>query len=243
MQTVEKKKAIVFWSGGKDSALALYEVVKEGKLQVVALVTTVSAEFKRVSMHGVREELAEEQAKHIVFGKGVAGLPLEKMYISSKASNEEYEKQWEKVLLKYKKLGVELVVFGDIFLEDLKVYRENFLGRFGMQGYFPLWKRNTKELVTEFIDLGFKSIICCTNASLLNEQLIGEVLTTELVNSFPANIDPCGENGEFHTFAFDGPIFNKPIQIEKGERVLKVYENNAHAEKEIGFWFVDLKLK
>src|ERR1700761_3864602 len=108
----------MFWSGGKDSALALYKILNEGKLNVVGLVTTMSADFKRISMHGVREELVDEQAKHM-------GLPLEKMYISSGATNEEYEKQWEKVLLKYKDLGVEVVIFGDIFLEDLKVYREN----------------------------------------------------------------------------------------------------------------------
>ena len=234
MQTVEKrKKAIMFWSGGKDSALALYRVLQQKRLEVVALVTTVSAEFKRVSMHGVREELAEEQAKRI-------GLPLEKMYIKPDATNEEYEQQWESVLLKYKANDVEVVIFGDIFLEDLKIYRENFLSRFGMQGYFPLWKRDTRELVEEFISLGFRSIICCTNATLLGEQAIGEVITTELINALPANIDPCGENGEFHTFAFAGPLFTEPLAIEKGEKVLKTYQ---YAEKQNSFWFVELKLK
>lgn len=223
----------MFWSGGKDSALALYKVLQEKKLEVVALVTTMSADFNRISMHGVREELVDEQARRM-------GLPLEKMYISSGASNEEYEKQWGNVLLKYKSLGVELVIFGDIFLEDLKVYRENFLHRFGMQACFPLWKQDTRELVREFIILGFKTIICCTNASLLNEQVVGEVLTEKLVDSFPAAVDPCGENGEFHTFTFEGPLFTKPIAIEKGEKILKTYQ---HGDKQSSFWFIDFMLK
>lgn len=223
----------MFWSGGKDSALALYKVFKENTLEVVALVTTLSADFNRISMHGVREELADEQAKRI-------GLPLEKMYIRAQATNEEYEIQWGKVLEKYRTQGVEVVIFGDIFLEDLKIYRESFLSRFDMKGCFPLWKRDTKELVTEFMDLGFKSIICCTNAALLDEQFIGQVLTTELVNFFPANVDPCGENGEFHTFLFAGPLFAKPLELEIGEKVLKTYQ---YAEKQNSFWFVDLTLK
>jgi uncharacterized protein (TIGR00290 family) len=235
-----KKKAIFCWSGGKDSSLALYKVLKEDEFEILALLTTVNEEFKRVSMHGVREDLLEEQAKQI-------GLPLEKMYIGKSSTNEAYEKSMEAVLLKYKALGVEYAIFGDIFLEDLKKYREDNLSKIGMKAYFPLWKQDTTALIHEFVGLGFKTMICCTNNDFFDENGVGRIIDEEFISTLPDNVDPCGENGEFHTFAYEGPIFKNPIPITVGEKVLKTYQAKCMKdEKEVmeekGFWFVDLVL-
>lgn len=235
-----KKKAIFCWSGGKDSSLALYKILKEDEFEILALLTTVNEEFKRVSMHGVREDLLEEQARQI-------GLPLEKVYIGKSSTNEEYEKRMEAVLLKYKAEGVEYAIFGDIFLEDLKKYREDNLARIGMKAYFPLWKQDTTKLIHEFIGLGFKTMICCTNNDYFDENGVGNIIDEDFISSLPDKVDPCGENGEFHTFAYAGPIFKNPISITVGEKVLKTYQSKCMKDdqevmEEKGFWFVDLLL-
>jgi uncharacterized protein (TIGR00290 family) len=237
---MKKTKALFCWSGGKDSALALYKVLKEEKFEIVALLTTVNEEFKRVSMHGVREELLEEQAKQI-------GISLEKMYIQKNSSNEDYEKRMEAVLKKYKEMGVEYAIFGDIFLEDLKLYREKNLAKIGMKAEFPLWKKNTTELVHEFIDLGFKTVLCCTNNDYFDEDAVGKLITKDFISALPSNVDPCGENGEFHTYAYAGPIFKSEIPVRIGEKVLKTYDTKCMKDdQEVtevkGYWFVDLLL-
>lgn len=235
------RKAIFCWSGGKDSSLALHTILKQGQYNIVCLLTTLNAEFKRVSMHGVREALLDAQAKSI-------GLPLEKVWVGMNGSNEEYENQMEKMLLKYKETGVEYVVFGDIFLEDLKLYRENKLAKVGVKAVFPLWKRDTAELIQEFLSTGFQTVICCTNNDYFDDSFVGRIIDESLIKQFPVNVDVCGENGEFHTFTFKGPIFKEEIAVSVGEKVLKTYEakclKEGKEEVEIkGFWFADLELK
>jgi uncharacterized protein (TIGR00290 family) len=232
----QKEKCIFCWSGGKDSALALYTVLQENKYEVVALLTTLNAEFKRISMHGVREELLDKQAESI-------GLPLIKMYVKE-GTNSEYEKEMEKLLLKYKEQGVTKVIFGDIFLEDLRAYREKNLAKVGLIAEFPLWKRDTKELVNEFLHLKFKTITCCVNDAYLNEDKVGEEIDEEFIKTLPPNIDPCGENGEYHTFCYAGPLFTKDIKFSKGEKIYKSLEiklqDDTKPTSTKGFWFCEL---
>jgi uncharacterized protein (TIGR00290 family) len=231
-----KAKAIFCWSGGKDSALALYKIIQEGEYEVVALLTTLNATYQRVSMHGVREELLVKQAESI-------GLPLIKMYVSE-GTNSEYEKNMEALLLEYKNKGVTNVIFGDIFLEDLRAYRENNLSKVGLTAVFPLWKKNTKDLINEFFDLGFKTVICCVNDAYLGEEIVGKEITPELIRGLPQSIDPCGENGEYHTFCYEGPIFKKVVNFSVGEKIykpleLKTIENSEEIQTK-GFWFAEL---
>jgi len=234
---MEKEKAIFCWSGGKDSALALYKICLENKYEVVALLTTLNATFKRISMHGVREELLDLQATSI-------GIPLIKMYVSE-GTNDEYEKEMESLLLKYKEQGVTKVIFGDIFLEDLRTYRETNLSKVGLKAEFPLWKKNTSELITEFIELGFKTITCCVNDAYLKEDKVGEEINMEFVAQLPNTVDPCGENGEYHTFCYDGPLFKFPILFSIGDKIYKPLEIKKTDAVSIpiatkGFWFCDL---
>jgi uncharacterized protein (TIGR00290 family) len=240
LTTNNKKKAIFCWSGGKDSALALYKILSSEEYEIVALLTTLNEEFKRVSMHGVREDLLEEQAKSI-------GIPLVKMWVPKTSTNEEYERRMASILLGFKKQGVEFAIFGDIFLEDLRRYREGNLSNLGMKAIFPLWKIDTKQLLNEFFDLDFGTVICCTNNDFFDDQTVGSELTPGLIKAFPSNVDVCGENGEFHSYAFKGPIFKYPIPYKVGEKVLKTYEAkctiNSKEQIEVkGFWFVDLLL-
>lgn len=233
----KKEKAIFCWSGGKDSALALYKIVLEDKYEIVSLLTTLNAVFKRVSMHGVREELLEQQAASI-------GLPLVKMYVTE-GTNAEYEKEMEKLLLEYKAKGVTKVIFGDIFLVDLRSYRENNLSKVGLKAEFPLWKKNTTELINEFLKLNFKTITCCVNDAYLNEEKVGVEIDPEFIKSLPENVDPCGENGEYHTFCYDGPIFKKTIRFTVGEKIYKPLEIkksdcDLESSQTKGFWFCDL---
>ncbi len=234
-------KAIFCWSGGKDSAYALHHILQQKEYSVEALFTTINENFKRVSMHGVREELIERQAKSI-------GLPWYKMYVKE-GSNAEYERNMEAFLTEQKANGIEHVIFGDIFLEDLRIYRENNLAKAGMKAVFPLWKKDTKQLADGFINAGFKTILCCTNDAYLGEKEVGELFTHEFVESLPVNVDPCGEHGEFHSFCFDGPIFIEPVKFEKGEKVYKPIEIKVTKDhppitgpKASGFWFCELSL-
>lgn len=230
------KKAIFAWSGGKDSTLALHQIIQENEFEIVGLMTTLNSQHKRVSMHGIREDLLEKQATSL-------GYPLIKMWVQE-GTNEEYETQMEKVLLEYKSKGVSHVIFGDIFLEDLKEYRDQNLHKVGLLGHYPLWKKNTKMLVQEFLIKGFKTITCCINDQYLNESHVGQTITPEWLQSLPCEVDPCGENGEFHTFCFDGPIFKTPIKFEIKESVYKPleakYVDNSKSPFTKGFWFSEL---
>src|SRR5438445_6638606 len=191
-------KAIFCWSGGKDSAYCLHKVQSEKLFDVMYLLTTVNGNHKRISMHGVREELLEIQVESV-------GIPLLKVKVVE-GTNSEYEKQMEAILLKAKAEGIEHVIFGDIFLEDLRVYREKNLDKVGMKGVFPLWKLDTNWMINDFISQRFKTITCCVNDGCLDEQWVGAEINGEFIKNLPANVDPCGENGEFHTFCYEGPV-------------------------------------
>jgi uncharacterized protein (TIGR00290 family) len=204
------------WSGGKDSALALDVVLRSGEYEVVALLTTVAGQFKRISHHGVREELLDQQAAAL-------GIPLDKLYLpvmdNSPCTNSQFEELMGAKLGAYRDQGVRHVVHGDLFLADLRAYREQNLARIGMQGLFPIWHRDTTQLVHDFTRLGFKAVICCVDERL-DGRFVGRELGPELIAEFPPGVDPCGENGEYHSFVYDGPIFNDPLQIERGEVVV-----------------------
>ncbi len=210
----EKEKIILSWSGGKDSSLTLYELKGSQVFEVVALVTTVTEGYERISMHGVRNILLERQAKSL-------NIPVDKVFISQGASNLEYESKMERMLTKYKSMGVSKVAFGDIFLEDLRQYREANLAKIGMQGLFPIWKRSTQELARSFINLGFKAVITCVDNTHLDRTFSGRTFDHRFLSDLPSNVDPCGENGEFHSFVYDGSLFEKPIDYVKGEVVLR----------------------
>lgn len=208
------EKVLFSWSGGKDSAMALYEIRKSKDYEVAALLTTVTQDYDRVSMHGLRRVLLEQQAEFL-------GYPLEKIFITKNASNKEYESKMEEVLLKYKNAGVNSVVFGDIFLEDLRKYREGNLAKIGMKGIFPIWKRDSKELAQTFIDLGFKAVLVCVDSDVLDRKFVGREFDAKFLSDLPSNIDPCGENGEFHSFVYNGPIFREKMSYESGEVILR----------------------
>jgi len=236
---MELPKAIFCWSGGKDSAYCLHTVLSEKLFDVKYLLTTVNDEFKRVSMHGTREELLDLQTASI-------GIPSLKVHVKE-GTNNEYEKQMEAVLLKAKAEGIEHVIFGDIFLEDLRAYREANLAKVNMKAVFPLWKKETHEIIHDFIKLKFRTIICCVNDGYLNEEWVGREIDEAFKKELPKNVDPCGENGEYHSFCFAGPVFKKEIKISTGEKIYRPLEiklsDDCKATTEVltrGFWFVDI---
>jgi len=205
---------IVSWSGGKDSALALHELAKTENYEVMSLLTTVTQEYDRTSMHGLRRVLLEQQAESL-------GLALEKVYISKNTSNEEYESKMCEVLAKYLSAGVSSVVFGDIFLEDVRKHREEKLSEIGMRAIFPIWERDTTELARRFIDSGFKAVIICVDSNVLDKMFVGRSFDEQFLSELPATGDACGENGEFHSFVYDGPIIGERILHTIGEIVLR----------------------
>lgn len=209
-----KTKVIVCWSGGKDSALALYEIQKAGGYEITALLTTITEEYDRVSMHGVRRELIECQAK-------LLGLPLEKVYLSRNSSNGEYEARMAETLSKYRRKGVEMVVFGDVFLADVRRYREENLSKAGMKAVFPLWGRDTGELAGMFVGEGFKGVVTCVDSQFLDRRYVGRFFDKRFLAELPQGVDPCGENGEFHSFVYDGPIFRGRVPFRRGKIVLR----------------------
>jgi uncharacterized protein (TIGR00290 family) len=204
------EKVLLSWIGGKDSALALHAISQNQPYEIVGLLTTVTEDYHRISMHGVRESLLEQQARSI-------GLPISKVLISKNGSNEEYESQMKEVLLQFQQSGVNAVVFGDIFLEDIRKYREENLARVGMKGVFPIWKKD--NLPQAFIDSGFKAIVTCVDAKALDKKFVGRLFDGEFLAELPASVDPNGENGEFHSFVYEGPIFRKKISYRIGEVV------------------------
>jgi len=208
------ERVLFTWSGGKDSAMSLYELQKDGRYEIVSLLTSVTEGYDRISMHGVRRVLLEQQAQSL-------GLPLEMLYITRNSSNEEYEAKMKDKLLQYKNHGVSSVVFGDIFLEDLRKYRESNLAQVGMKGIFPIWKRDTTELAHTFIDLDFKAVITCVDSNVLDGKFVGRYFDSQFLSELPAKVDPCGEKGEFHSFVYDGPIFHERIRFRRGKIVLR----------------------
>ncbi len=241
-----KEKVVFCWSGGKDSALALYKLLQSDRFEVVSLLTTCNEHFQRVSMHGVRLELLEKQAEAI-------GLPLEEMFVGQRSSNEEYLQKLTGYLLAHKERGVTSFAFGDIFLEDLRRWREENLARLGLRGLFPIWKRDSRDLIREFLALGFGSIVCCVNDAYLGQAALGRTIDDGFLKWLPADVDPCGENGEFHSFVFAGPIFKQPLAVKVGKKVYRPVEQThpgsgasppapppPGGRRTKGFWFCDL---
>lgn len=231
-----KKKAVFNWSTGKDSALALYKILQGNQYDVQALLTSINKDLQRVSMHGIPVKLLEKQAENL-------NLPLIKLELPTDISMEDYNILMAKQLSEIKKSGITHSVFGDIFLEDLKKYREDQLSKMGISAVFPLWKRDTKDLIHEFLDIGFKTIITCVNETYLDKSFAGRIIDENFLRDLPENVDPCGENGEFHTFTFDGPIFKNPVGFTIGDVVRKTYPKPKTDDEDGGdyvFWFCDL---
>ncbi|MBO3699685.1 diphthine--ammonia ligase [Roseivirga sp. E12] len=226
-------KAVFNWSGGKDSALALYHILNSSEFEVKQLLTSVNTHTNRISMHGVRLDMLERQAEAV-------GLPLNLLELPKAPSMAEYDQLMRSKLEGVLESGIEYSVFGDIFLEDLKKYREERLSEVGLKAIFPLWKRNTKELIGEFLSLGFRTIVVAVDGSKLDKSFVGRELTDDFVADLPQGIDPCGENGEFHTFVFDGPIFKQPIDFKRGEVVAKSYSLSQNDYDSVTYWFQDL---
>lgn len=233
-----KKKISISWSGGKDSSLMLWHVLSDNQFDIVELHTLLNNETNRVGLHGTHKELIQAQADSI-------GLPIKFIYTEASADNTNYESVMNSYYSECKKIGISHLAFGDIFLEDLKAYRDDMLLKSDLIGYYPLWKQKTDKLAHQFIDNGFKTIICASDSNKLQPSIIGLEFNTQLLTMLPKNVDPCGENGEFHSFCFDGPIFQKPTPIELGE-IEKHHYEYSNEEGEIlksTFEFIDLSLK
>ena len=205
-----RERVLVSWSGGKDSCMALEQVLNDDRFQVLALLTTLTRESDCISMHGVRRLLLERQAESL-------GIPLQPVIIPRRASNQEYEAALEQALAGYREAGLAQMVFGDLFLEDIRSYREALFARLGIKPIFPLWKRDTSALIRDFISRGFRSAVTCVDSKSLPSSFAGCVIDSEFLARLPHTVDPCGENGEFHTFVFDGPLFRRPIRFTPGE--------------------------
>lgn len=214
MKASPTERVLCSWSGGKDSALALHHLLALPGTEVAALLTTVTDDYGRISMHGVRRSLLRQQAASL-------RIPLEEVGISKRSSNAEYELKMAQVLERYREAGVTSVVFGDIFLEDLRQYREKNLAKLGLRGIFPLWKQGSHELMRRFIGSGFRAVVVCVDTQLLDAKFAGREINDEFVRDLPPTVDVCGENGEYHSFVYDGPIFGNPIPCRRGEVVLR----------------------
>jgi uncharacterized protein (TIGR00290 family) len=207
-----RARAVISWSSGKDSAFALHEVRRLGELDLVGAITTVTSTFGRVSMHGVREELLDRQIRELQ-------LPCTKVSIPSPCPNEVYERKFAAALEAAKRDGVTQVVFGDLFLADVRAYREAQLSRLGLRGAYPLWKRDTAALAREMIACGIRATLVCVDPKKLERSFAGRGFDEALLASLPEAVDPCGENGEFHTFVSAGPMFARDIGVKAGEVV------------------------
>jgi uncharacterized protein (TIGR00290 family) len=233
-------KAFMNWSGGKDSALALWHARQED-INIQALLTSVNQAHDRISMHGVRRSLLQEQAASLQ-------LPLYTLELPEQPDMNEYEETVNRACDSFKNDRFSHAIFGDIFLQDLRDYRETQLARKNIKAIFPIWKIDSKELIDEFISLGFKAVIVCVNTKFLDKSFCGRLIDKSFVNDLPSDVDPCGENGEYHSFVFDGPIFKSPIEFNKGEIVYKEYKAPLDGSRECyitpqpatGFYFIDL---
>ncbi len=219
-----KPTAWLSWSSGKDSAWALEMVRRQGTVEVTALLTTLNDKFKRVAMHAVREELLDLQAEAV-------GLPLVKVPLPWPCPNSAYEEAMARACAEARNRGVRSIVFGDLFLEDVRRYREEKLAGTGLEPFFPLWHIPTSALAREMISSGLKARITTVDPKKLDRTLAGREFDEAFLQALPANADPCGENGEFHTLTYAGPMFRHPIHIGPGEVV----------ERD-GFVFADMKL-
>lgn len=227
-------KSVLNWSGGKDSALALYHHQQNPHFQLQGLFSTINKDNQRISMHGVTEQLIEDQAKAL-------NIPLEKLYLPSQPTMEQYNEILDGAFEKFRNQEISHLVYGDIFLEDIKSYREKQLDQEGLKADFPLWGRSTKKLMQEFLDLGFKAIVVSISEKVLDKSFCGRDLDQAFLDELPGAVDSCGENGEFHTFVYDGPDFRRPVNFSKGHLVHKTFPSPTEPGKDMGFWFCELK--
>ncbi|KAA9338147.1 adenine nucleotide alpha hydrolase [Hymenobacter busanensis] len=243
------KNAVQHWSGGKDSALCLYHALRQPQVHVSHLLTTLNEHYQRVAMHGVRPELLDAQAQRI-------GLPLQPVWLPEMPSMAEYEQRMATALSDLRRQhNVTVSVFGDLHLQDLRAYREQQVAALHLEAQFPIWHKPASELLAEFFDLGFRAIVVCTNEQHLDASFCGRELDRDFLRDLPPGVDPCGENGEYHSFVYEAPYFSSPIAIRRGEKVRRSYRNPATAETpsddcfrdaptpaEAGFWYCDLQL-
>jgi uncharacterized protein (TIGR00290 family) len=221
-RTGDVRSVVLSWSGGKDSALALHALGKTPGVRVEGLLTTITSDFDRISMHGVRRSLLEAQAASL-------GLPLWLNFISKGAGNAEYEASMAEAFAACRARGIDTVAFGDLFLEDIRAYRDRLLAEQQMQPLYPVWRRDTDRMIREFLDLGFKTAVVCVDPKQLDPSFVGRIIDAQFLADLPPGVDPCGENGEFHTFVFDGPMFAERVGFSFGEIVCRDR-----------FWFCDL---
>jgi uncharacterized protein (TIGR00290 family) len=194
--------------------MAAYHLLASQKYEIAALLTTVTEEFDRISMHGVRRDLLEQQADSL-------GIPLRKVMIPKDCPNEIYEARMREALGHFKAHGITKIAFGDLFLQDVKQYRDERLAQADMTGLYPIWMRDTEELVRTFIGLGFKAILSCVDTRAIDASFAGREIDYQLLRDLPESADPCGEYGEYHSFVYAGPIFKKPIACRAGHRVMR----------------------
>ena len=207
----------VSWSGGKDAAFALWRILQNPEYDVIELHTLINEDTQRVGLHGIRKELIMEQAD-------LMGLPVHFLELRKDSTNASFEEVTAAYYKQLKLREIFTIGFGDIFLEDLKSYRDQLLAQSGMVGLYPIWNEDTTELAATFIQSGFRTTICAANPDLFDMSVAGAEFTHELLSKFPSNIDPCGENGEFHSFVHAGPIFNKPLEIRVGKKEIHEYQ-------------------
>ena len=229
------KKAFFNWSGGKDSSLALYYILKQKEYKIETLLTNISEEHQRISMHGVSLDVLKAQTSRM-------GLPLDTMALPKGLDMEAYDNMMKLKMTSYVEKGFKYGIFGDIFLEDLKLYREEKLRTVNLEGVFPLWQQPTSKIIQDFISLGFKAKVVAINAKLMDKSFVGRDLDQSFINDLPKGVDVCGENGEFHSFVYDGPIFSSPVPIKVGEIVKKTYESKNNSNWDNTFYYSDLVL-
>ena len=220
-------KVVMNWSSGKDAALAFHLLTAQDEYHVTHLLTTLSEEHDRVFMHGVREKLLDMQAARM-------SRPLLKVKLPASPKDDLYKQAMLQTLTGLMRQGVTAAAYGDIFLEDLKVYREQQLQQVGMAGVFPLWKKDTRELVRQVEEAGIEAIIVCVNEKYLGKEFLGKKIGSALLDILPDNVDPCGENGEFHTFVYNAPFFSAPIPITTGETVHRTYSSPVDSSWDTG---------
>ena len=226
-------KVVMNWSSGKDAALAYHLLTQDTQYQVTHLLTTINSEHDRIFMHGIRENLLEMQAHRM-------SKPLLKVKLPASPDDSLYKQAMLDNLTSLKAEGITAAAYGDIFLEDLKIYREQQLQQVGITGIFPLWKKDTRELVHLVENSGIEAIIVCVNEKFLGKEFLGQKINAEFLKNLPANVDPCGENGEFHTFVHNAPVFSAPIPIITGEIVHRTYKSSEDSKWDTGFYFLDV---
>jgi uncharacterized protein (TIGR00290 family) len=211
---VKRLRTLVAWSSGKDSAWALHALRRSSDVEVVGLLTTLNAAFERVAMHGVRRVLVEAQA-------AAADLPLRAVPIPWPCSNEEYAVAMGRAMAQARDEGVDAIAFGDLFLDDVRRYREAQLTGTGIAPLFPLWALPTQRLAAEMLGAGLRAVVTCADPRVVPAELAGRAYDRALLDVLPPGVDPCGEKGEFHTFAWDGPMFRRPVAVRSGEVVAR----------------------